>query len=121
MIKTFGLTHLALSVRDKERAYHFYHHVFGMEEYYRDATSIQAKTPRCHDVIAFQEDEPKPGVSAGVMHFGFRLRSPDDIDAAIDAVLEAGGTLRSRGEFVPGVPYAFVSDPDGYEVEIWFE
>src|SRR5215213_4856666 len=116
MIETFGLTHLALSVRDKERAYRFYHAVFGLTEYYRDATSIQAKTPHCHDVIAFQEGEPKPGLSAGVIHFGFRLKSPDDIDAAVDTVLAAGGTLRSRGEFAPGVPYAFVSDPDGYEV-----
>ena len=121
MIKTFGLTHLALSVREKERAYRFYHDVFGMEEYYRDATSIQAKTPNCHDVIAFQEAEPRPGISAGVMHFGFRLRTPDDIDAAVEAVIAAGGTVRRRGEFAPGIPFAFVNDPDGYEVEIWYE
>ena len=121
MIRTFGLTHLALSVRDKERAYRFYHDVFGMEEYYRDATSIQAKTPDCHDVIAFQEAESGPGVSAGVMHFGFRLLRPEDIDAAVEAVLAAGGRLLDRGEFEPGVPYAFVNDPDGYEVEIWYE
>jgi catechol 2,3-dioxygenase-like lactoylglutathione lyase family enzyme len=121
VIQTFGLTHLALSVRDAERAYRFYHDVFGVEEYFRDATSIQAKTPGCHDVIAFQEGEPKPGAAGGVMHFGFRLKNPADIDAAVEAVLEAGGTLLSRGDFAPGVPYAFVADPDGYEVEIWFE
>ena len=34
---------------------------------------------------------------------------------------EAGGTAISRGEFAPGLPYAFVKDPDGYEIEIWFE
>jgi len=34
---------------------------------------------------------------------------------------EAGGTAISRGEFAPGLPYAFVTDPDGYEIEIWFE
>jgi hypothetical protein len=36
-------------------------------------------------------------------------------------VESAGGVLTSRGEFAPGLPYAFVRDPDGYEIEIWFE
>jgi hypothetical protein len=26
-----------------------------------------------------------------------------------------------RGEFAPGLPFAYVHDPDGYEIEIWFE
>ena len=38
-----------------------------------------------------------------------------------DGVAEAGGTIKERGEFVPGEPYVFVSDPDGYEIEIWYE
>jgi hypothetical protein len=31
------------------------------------------------------------------------------------------GKLLRRGEFSPGYPYAYVADPDGYEVEIWYE
>ena len=31
------------------------------------------------------------------------------------------GRLLRRGEFAPGVPYAYVADPHGYELEIWFE
>jgi catechol 2,3-dioxygenase-like lactoylglutathione lyase family enzyme len=53
--------------------------------------------------------------------FGFRLVSPGDIDAAVEEVERAGGKLRQRGEFCPGCPYAYVTDPDGYEVEIWYE
>jgi hypothetical protein len=26
-----------------------------------------------------------------------------------------------KGEFCPGEPYLFFTDPDDYEVEIWFE
>jgi predicted enzyme related to lactoylglutathione lyase len=52
---------------------------------------------------------------------GFRLLRPEDIDAAVTAVERAGGSVISRGEFAPGLPYAFVRDPDGYEIEIWFE
>ena len=45
----------------------------------------------------------------------------DDIDRAIAEVERAGGRLLRRGEFAPGLPYAYVADPDGYEIEIWFE
>ena len=41
--------------------------------------------------------------------------------ALVKAVKAAGGTVVERGEFVPGEPYAFVRDPDGYTVEIWYE
>jgi catechol 2,3-dioxygenase-like lactoylglutathione lyase family enzyme len=55
----------------------------------------------------------------------FRCLAPagmtEDIGAACADVVAAGGTVTSRGEFAPGLPYAFVRDPDGYEIEIWFE
>jgi hypothetical protein len=56
-----------------------------------------------------------------VVHFGFRLQRPEDIQHAEDVVRKAGGTIKERGEFVPGEPYVFFNDPDGYEVEIWYE
>ena len=55
------------------------------------------------------------------MHFGFRLRRAEDIERARTAIRDAGGTIKETGEFVPGEPYVFFSDPDGYEVEIWYE
>ena len=42
-------------------------------------------------------------------------------DGAADAVVRAGGTIKEQGEFVPGEPYLFAVDPDGYEIEIWYE
>ncbi len=36
-------------------------------------------------------------------------------------VERAGGMLLRRGEFAPGYSYAYVADPDGYEIEIWYE
>jgi predicted enzyme related to lactoylglutathione lyase len=47
--------------------------------------------------------------------------NPEDIKAAVQSVKEAGGTITSHGEFCPGEPYVFFTDPDGYEVEIWYE
>ena len=120
MIATYGLTHLALTVRDPDRALRFYQQVFGVQEYFRDDKSIHAQTPGAHDVITFVRGE-STGQTGGIIHFGFRLVKPTDIDAAVEEVERAGGQLLRRGEFAPGFPFAFVKDPDGYEVEIWFE
>jgi catechol 2,3-dioxygenase-like lactoylglutathione lyase family enzyme len=121
MVKTHGLTHIALCVVDPDRALAFYRSVFGVREYFRDASTIQALGPGPHDVIAFEKRPADAGSAGGIIHFGFRLTRPDDIDGAVAAVQAAGGTVLSRGSFGPGLPYAFVRDPDGYEIEIWFE
>jgi catechol 2,3-dioxygenase-like lactoylglutathione lyase family enzyme len=121
MIKTHGLSHIALSVRDPDRSLAFYRAVFGVREYFRDASTVQVLGPGPHDVLAFEKRPAQAGTPGGIIHFGFRLTRPEDIDAAVAAVEGAGGSVRSRGEFAPGLPYAFVLDPDGYEIEIWFE
>jgi catechol 2,3-dioxygenase-like lactoylglutathione lyase family enzyme len=122
MIRTWGLTHVALAVADLDRASRFYRELFGAVEVYRHPAFVQVQIPETRDVIVFERRDPeKVGTSGGIAHFGFRLRDPADIDAAAKAVQAAGGTVKSQGEFCPGEPYLFASDPDGYEVEIWYE
>lgn len=121
MIKTHGLSHIALCVVDPDRSLAFYRSVFGVREYFRDASTIQALGPGPHDVIAFEKRPAEAGRAGGIIHFGFRLTRPEDMDGAVAAVRDAGGTVLSQGSFGPGLPYAFVRDPDGYEIEIWFE
>ena len=77
--------------------------------------------PGPHDVLAFERNAGKAGTRAGIDHFGFQLKRPADFDRAVEGVLQAGGKLLRRGEFAPGLPFAYVEDPDGYEIEIWFE
>lgn len=120
-VKTHGLSHVALAVADLDRAVTFYRSVFGVREYFRNETTVQVLGPGEFDVLAFEKRSAEAGVAGGIIHFGFRLTRSEDIDMAVDAVEGAGGTVTSRGEFAPGLPYAFVRDPDGYEIEIWFE
>ncbi len=58
----------------------------------------------------------------------YALLSADARAVILGQVTELTGHLgrivadgMARGEFAPGLPYAFVRDPDGYEIEIWFE
>jgi catechol 2,3-dioxygenase-like lactoylglutathione lyase family enzyme len=121
MIKTYGLTHIALAVRDPQRSLRFYAAVLGAVPVWESEGFVQAQTPGSRDVLVFERAPRKAGKSGGVAHFGFRLTTPSDIDAAIRAVRNAGGTITDHGEFVPGEPYLFARDPDGYEFEIWYE
>lgn len=120
MVKTYGLTHIALAVKDPERSLAFYPKIFGVVAVYRQADFIQAQTPGSRDVLVFERGK-RAGKAGGVAHFGFRLTTPADLPKALDAIKAAGGKIRSHGEFCPGEPYVFFLDPDGYEVEIWYE
>ena len=119
--RTYGLTHVALAVRDPRVSLEFYRTVIGVVPVYQDADFIQAQTPGSRDVIVFQRNPQAAGGKGGVTHFGFRLREVSDIEEAHRSIEAAGGRIRDHGEFVPGEPYLFFTDPDGYDVEIWYE
>jgi catechol 2,3-dioxygenase-like lactoylglutathione lyase family enzyme len=120
-VKTHGLTHVALAVRDPQRSLEFYRAVLGVVPVYEQPDFVQAQTPGTRDVLVFEKKARDAGKRGGVVHFGFRLQKAKDIARAIEAVRAAGGTIKEHGEFVPGEPYVFFLDPDGYEVEIWYE
>jgi catechol 2,3-dioxygenase-like lactoylglutathione lyase family enzyme len=122
MIPTQGLTHLHLVVKDLERSLRFYQGAFGMQERFRAGPKmVFLNTPGSKDVITLNEDperESLAGVNGGVAHFGFGLSEAADLDAAITEVEAAGGKLLRRGEHGPGIPFAYVEDPDGYVIEL---
>ncbi|HEV8564829.1 MAG TPA: VOC family protein [Actinomycetota bacterium] len=123
MIKTEGLTHIHLIVRDLSQSTNFYQRVFGMEEMFREGPHlIFLRTPGSRDTITLN-DEPdqgdrRAGDSGGILHFGFRLKDDADLDQAVEEVLASGGKLVRSGEHAPGEPFAYVADQDGYVIEL---
>jgi catechol 2,3-dioxygenase-like lactoylglutathione lyase family enzyme len=120
-VRTYGLTHIALAVRDPKRSLRFYQRVLGVVPIFEEDGFIQAQTPGSRDVLVFEKKPARAGRSGGVAHFGFRLVQAEDIAHALGAIKAAGGEVVDHGEFCPGEPYVFFRDPDGYEVEIWYE
>ena len=94
-----------------------------MVEVYRGHDFVQLQTPGTRDVIVFEEGLEGQGrarrAASRTSDSGCRIRT--DVALAARAVTDAGGTVKSTGEFCPGEPYVFAADPDGYEIEIWFE
>src|SRR5947207_3103037 len=120
MIRTRGLTHIHLIVRDMKRSLHFYRTVFGMQVSFKAGRSmVFLNTPGSKDMITLHEDAKAraAGKSGGIAHFGFERVKPD-LDTAIEEVKKGGGKLLERGEHAPGVSYAYVADPDGYVIEL---
>ena len=96
-----------------------------MEEQFRDGPIVFLGTPDGGDSLALHlattdDERERIGQQGGWEHFGIHLpdRSAEGVDAAVKRVEAAGGRLLDRGEHAPGVPYAYVTDLDGYAIEI---
>ena len=119
---TYGLTHLAIKVRNLKRTRQFYEAVLDMQVMYEEDDFIQLTTPGSHDILVFEKSRStQTGKSGAIVHFGFRLRRPAAIQTVVSKIKKAGGKIIDNGEFLPGSPYVFFYDPDGYEVEVWYE
>ena len=119
--KTYGLTHIAIAVKDLNQTLAFYQKVFEVKVMYHKDDFLQVTTPGANDIIVFEKKKANYGKTGGIAHFGFRLRDAKDIDEMAKRIRSAGRTIIDKGEFVPGKPYIFFKDPDGYEVEICYE
>ena len=87
----------------------------------RKTALFKRRHPALETCSFLKRGQPRAGLPGGIAHFGFRLVEAADIDSALRAVKAAGGEVLSHGEFCPGEPYLFFRDPDGYEVEVWYE
>jgi catechol 2,3-dioxygenase-like lactoylglutathione lyase family enzyme len=119
MPKTFGLSHIAFQVADLDRSIAFYESAFDVRRHHRDATTAMLLGPGPCDLIALELSPSEAGKRGGIQHFGIRLTSPEHFDDVLTKALSAGGRLQDKGDRGDNQPFAFVRDPDGYEIEIW--
>jgi catechol 2,3-dioxygenase-like lactoylglutathione lyase family enzyme len=119
MIKSRGLKHINLNVRDVGRSLKFYQNAFGLEvKFWEGKSMVFLQSPGANDTITLcQVKENDPVGSGGVSHFGFSIAG-NNLDEMVRQVVSAGGKLQSRGEHAPGVPFAYFADPDGYVIEL---
>ena len=122
-IETLGIRHMHLLVSEHARSVAFYKNVFGMEVGFRDGGILFLHSPGGRDDLALHlaetdDERARVGHQGGYEHFGITVKDRGRLDDAIALVIDAGGTLIEKGEHAPGIPYAYVTDPDGYVIEL---
>ena len=122
-VETLGIRHVHLMVADHGRSVSFYRDVFGMEVGFRDGNIFFLYSPNRRDDLALHlavtaDEKARVGHQGGCEHFGITVKDRGQLDDCIALVIAAGGALVDKGEHAPGVPYAYITDPDGYVIEI---
>jgi len=119
MIKARRLNHINLNVRDISRSLKFYQEAFGLEvKFWEGKKMVFLHSPGAKDTITLCQAKARDPVgSGGVSHFGFSI-GKNNFKKMVRQVVSAGGKLQGRGKHAPGVPYAYIADPDGYVIEL---
>ena len=135
MIRSRGIFHSHLVVKDIKRSLRFYCGLFGMKDTgFKDGDLVFLTTPGSHDLLALnpeghggypggcalevEREHGLAGVQGGASHFGILLESRADYDTVIATSTEFGGRIVSQCEHGGLVAHAYIADPDGYVVEI---
>ena len=119
MVSSLELNHINLNVSDVARSEKFYREAFGLEVRFREGSDmVFVGSPGARDLIALcQASEADVVGGGGISHFGFRV-IPQEFDAMVAQVEQAGGALLRRGHHAPNEPFAYFTDPDGYTIEL---
>lgn len=126
-VRVLGFNHVNLVVTDVDRSVAFYCGGLGLVVESDDGEITFLTTPGSGDLVALQRaggpldvasGRPRQaGDSGGIDHIGFDVAA-DDIDALVAAVTGAGGSELMRFDDASGSPVAFVTDPDGYVLQL---
>ncbi len=118
--------HTMLHVSDLERAIAFYVDHFGMRELRRGGSPEEGRrnaflgydAEAVATVLELTERQDRPTLEHGSA-FGHLAIGTADVAAAIEILRAEGVTIAAAPRTLPnGLVIAFVTDPDGYEIEL---
>lgn len=119
-----GFTHVALPVVDPDASVAFYAEYAGMEVVHRRGDPAKGEVVWISDltrpfvVVLLQVDEVTD-VLGGFAHLGVACASRDEVDRLCEAARASGRLRLGPVDSGPPVGYwAFVSDPDGHNLEL---
>jgi catechol 2,3-dioxygenase-like lactoylglutathione lyase family enzyme len=126
--RTGGINHVNLVVSNLERSVAFYRAALGFEDAGTGSGVTFMSTPGADDLLGLQPAGGEldrlagkvrtPGDSGGVDHIGFAVDNTAMLDLLVRRVQEYGGTLLWRTDNERGGVSAFVTDPDGYVLQL---
>jgi catechol 2,3-dioxygenase-like lactoylglutathione lyase family enzyme len=114
------LAHLNLTVADVERSQGFYARWFGFDRR-PETVSDGTRFVRNRDGfdLALHPGAP-PSPPAPTVHFGFRAEDPHEVRALL-VELQAASVPLTDVHDEPGYVSLKCLDPDGYEIEVYWE
>lgn len=105
------IDYLEFTVRDMAESKRFYNEAFGWT--FNDYGDVYAGIQRGDgEAGGFMVGEPAPGGVLVILYSG-------DVDASIEAVKKAGGTIVKELYDFPGGRRFHFTDPNGYELAVW--
>ncbi len=125
-MKTLGMRHVALNVRDAKVSKEFYCRVMRMQvEWEPDSksvyvTSSDAKGPGLDNLALHQADAPlhRPG---NLNHIGFFVPTPDQVDEWYAHVKKEGAKIvKELKTHRDGARSFYLEDPDGIVIQILY-
>lgn len=114
MHSTLRLTHLSLGVSNVGESERFYGEILGLPTQRVDD----------HVEIRWSDDfllvlTSSPPAGRGKFHFGFRVASPEEVDAWAARLRERGVAIVTGPSSETGRRQMFCIDPDDYKLEIY--
>lgn len=114
--ETLGIRHLALRVRDLERAESFYAGILGYRVEWRPDPDNVYLTRGQDNLALHRQKDLRPG--SALDHFGILLKDPQDVDSWARHLKASGISLRQEPRtHRDGARSFYVDDPEGNTIQ----